>query len=408
MNFAFHDDLSEGTPQSVTFADVHETFNSPNNRHMPPDASSMHGSSSMPQLHPKHTPIRKAKPNRRHVGHGGGADAGRDGGSVDGGGRSVGSGRHRQDHSPVRRPRHSGPGSVGSRSVDSYSHGYTSTLGESTGMRFEREQAEALHKMAMSRKVQSVVHKHELRQKLAHAEYLKRARRHANRLERKEAHRRLVLAAVRVQKQFRTFLERAKINQAAARRRESAERVIFKVMIDAWLMKRAKQIKAHLQEVAELNKYATILANCWRNKQNRCAARIVLDNLRDAKDKQRERQFRRQRKDGALKVQARVRGLLTRKHAREQAEAKRKGVDQVKAAQERLQKLKGHASAEAKVCSSSIAKNAFIERLKSQKETKQRRSSSVTMREPVNKHLDHTHVMERSRSYALTALEDED
>ena len=140
--------------------------------------------------------------------------------------------------------------------------------------------------------------------------------------------------------------------------------MIFKVMIDAWLMKRAKQIKAHLQEVAELNKYATILANCWRNKQNRCAARIVLDNLRDAKDKQRERQFRRQRKDGALKVQARIRGLLTRKHAREQAEAKRKGVDQVKAAQERLQKLKGHASAEAKVCSSSIAKNAFIERLK--------------------------------------------
>jgi hypothetical protein len=38
MNFAFHDDLSEVTPQSVTFADVHETFNSPNNRHMPPDA----------------------------------------------------------------------------------------------------------------------------------------------------------------------------------------------------------------------------------------------------------------------------------------------------------------------------------------------------------------------------------
>ena len=194
MNFAFHDDLSEATPQSVTFADVHETFNSPNNRHMQLDPrshhttscrtapynrttstphdnmpldrttqltlsrrthshaahslfanhhhhhhhhhhqtsptttttttlSSMRSSSSMPQLHPHHTPIRKAKPNRR----------GRDSGSLGDGGHSVGSGRHRQDHSPVRHPvgaewraRHSGPGpgSVGSRSVDSYSHGY--------------------------------------------------------------------------------------------------------------------------------------------------------------------------------------------------------------------------------------------------------------------------------------------
>ena len=30
------------------------------------------------------------------------------------------------------------------------------------------------------------------------------------------------------------------------------------------------------------------------------------------------------------------------------------------------------------------------------------------MREPVNKHLLHSHVMERGRSYTLTALEDED
>ena len=43
-------------------------------------------------------------------------------------------------------------------------------------MRLEREQAAALRDMAMARKMQSVVHKHELRQKLAHAEYLKRVR----------------------------------------------------------------------------------------------------------------------------------------------------------------------------------------------------------------------------------------
>ena len=30
------------------------------------------------------------------------------------------------------------------------------------------------------------------------------------------------------------------------------------------------------------------------------------------------------------------------------------------------------------------------------------------MREAVNKHLDHIHVMERGKVYALTALEDDD
>jgi len=406
MNFAFHDSAA---PQPVTFADVHETFKSPNSRHRVPDTT-MVSSSSMPQLHPQHTPIRKSKNPRRTGGAGEGESPGR--GSLGGG-----NGRRRQDHSPVRqvggrspmvRPG-AGAGSVWSG--DSYySHGHSS-LGESTGMRYEREQAAALQAMAKARKVQAVVHKHELRQKLAHAEYLKRVRRKEDREQRKEAHRRLVVAAVRVQKQFRRFLESAKINQAMIRRRERAETVIFKVMIDAWLIRKAKRLKAHLQEVAELNRCATILANCWRNKQNRSAARVILDNLRDAKDKQRERQFRRQRKDGARKVQARVRGMLARKHVRAQAEAERKGVDQVKAAQERLRKMQGLVKSSS---TNAAAKNMFIERLKSQKESKdlekRRRSSSgsTSMREIVNKHLDHVHVMERGKSYALTELSDED
>ena len=53
--------------------------------------------------------------------------------------------------------------------------------------------------------------------------------------------------------------------------------------------------------------------------------------------------------------------MLARKRVRAQAEAERKGVDQVQAAQERLRKMQGVAKSSS---TNAAAKNMFIERLK--------------------------------------------
>ena len=51
-----------------------------------------------------------------------------------------------------------------------------------------------------------------------------------------------------------------------------------------------------------------------------------------------------------------------------------------------------------------------VQSQKENKELEKRRRTSIntSMREAINKHLDHIHVMERGRTYALTELEDED